>query len=214
MKVFISWSGKTSGELAKILREWLPSVIQAVKPYYSTDDIGKGTRRNTVNSQELEESEVGLLCITKDNLEAPWIMFEAGSLAKKLDISRVCPILFGNLETTDLQGPLVHFQAAKFNEEDMLRVIKTVNKQLGDTALDSSVLDNVFTKWWPDLEQKVREVLTSAAETEPKTVRSERELIEEVLTLTRSMAPFVKDIAEREKTKSLSSSPPIGRRLA
>ena len=118
IKVFISWSGKTSCELAKIFRDWLPSVIQAVKPYYSPDDIAKGERGNTSMATELEQADAGLLCLTRDNLDAPWIMFEAGALSKKLDTSRVCPILFAGLETTDLKGPLGQFQAAKFNKED------------------------------------------------------------------------------------------------
>jgi hypothetical protein len=59
MKVFISWSGRTSSELAKIFRDWLPSVIQAVKPYYSTDDIAKGMRGNTVIAKELEQADEG-----------------------------------------------------------------------------------------------------------------------------------------------------------
>ena len=119
MDVFISWSGKTSGELAKVLRDWLPSVIQAVKPYFSTDDIEKGTRGNTMLAKELEGAGIGILCLTRENLEAPWIMFEAGSLSKSLDTSRVCPILFGDLSTTDLKGPLTQFQAAKFNKDGL-----------------------------------------------------------------------------------------------
>jgi hypothetical protein len=109
MKVFISWSGNLSKSLAEILRQWLPAVIQAIKPYYTPDDITKGARWTTEISKELEESSIGILCLTRDNLEAPWIMFEAGALSKKMDKSKVCPILFG-VESTDIQGPLIQFQ--------------------------------------------------------------------------------------------------------
>ena len=44
MKVFISWSGKTSFEVAKVLKEWIPCVIQDIEPYFSSDDIDKGAR--------------------------------------------------------------------------------------------------------------------------------------------------------------------------
>ncbi len=33
MKVFISWPGKASGEAAIALKDWLPSVIQAIDPF-------------------------------------------------------------------------------------------------------------------------------------------------------------------------------------
>lgn len=192
MKVFISWSGKTSGELAKIFRDWLPSVIQAVKPYYSTDDISKGMRGNTVIAKELEQAGVGLLCLTPDNLDAPWIMFEAGALSKKLDTSRVCPILFAGLETTDLKGPLVQFQAAKFNKEEIRKMLTMVNKELGEDALETKVLDSVFEKWWSDLEQRVESLISAAPESAPKAVRNDRELLEEILALTRSMSTNVR----------------------
>ena len=214
MKVFISWSGKTSGELAKILRDWLPSVIQAVKPYYSPDDITKGTRGNSINAKELEEAGVGLLCLTRENLEAPWIMFEAGALSKKLEKSRVCPILFGGLETTDLKGPLVQFQAAKFNKEEIRKMLTMANKELGDDALESKVLGSVFEKWWPELEQKVQALLEKTPKPPSKGIRKDRELLEEILTLTRTMSPYVRSVAkqiEKEPLQERKVHPPISK---
>ncbi len=41
MDVFISWSGELSKKIAEAIRDWIPCVIQAVKPYYSPDDISR-----------------------------------------------------------------------------------------------------------------------------------------------------------------------------
>src|SRR6185503_13621032 len=187
MKVFISWSGDLSKTLAEILREWLPAVIQAVKPYYSPDDITKGARWSNEIGKELEECRVGLICLTRDNLEAPWIMFEAGALSKKLDESRVCPILFG-LGPTDVQGPLVQFQLAQFDKSDMRRVVKMINTALGESALDDGVLDSVFEMWWPRLKEQVDATLSTSPATASSSLRSERDLLEEILKLSRSTA--------------------------
>src|SRR5690348_15249061 len=150
MKVFISWSGETSKNIAEIFRQWLPSVIQLVRPYYSPDDIAKGTRWSSEIAKELDESKVGIICLTKDNLTSPWIMFEAGALSKNIDKSKVCPILFG-IDPADIQGPLVQFQAARFNKDEVKKVVRMINSELGDSALSSEVFENVFEMWWPKL---------------------------------------------------------------
>ena len=34
MKIFISWSGKKSQEAAKVLKSWIPCVIQSAELYF------------------------------------------------------------------------------------------------------------------------------------------------------------------------------------
>lgn len=194
MKVFISWSGPLSQKLAEILRQWLPSVIQAVKPYYSTDDTSKGLRWSTEIARQLEESQVGLICLTRDNLAAPWLMFEAGALGKQLDSSRVCPILF-DVGTSDVEFPLAQFQMAKFEKGEMRRVLRTINEALGqtpgETALDTQLLDAAFEKWWPELEQEVGaalQVARAGAGAAARPERDTRDILDEILSLSRALA--------------------------
>ena len=85
MRVFISWSGDTSKRLAEALRDWLPGVLQAVKPYFTPNDIEKGTRWSGEIAGELEKASFGLFCLTRDNINSPWMMFEAGALSKHVD---------------------------------------------------------------------------------------------------------------------------------
>lgn len=187
VKIFISWSGKKSSAFAEILREWIPSVIQAAKPYYSTNDVAKGTRWSPEMAKELEESQIGIICMTRDNLQESWIMFEAGALSKNLGISKVCPVLFG-LESTDLRGPLVQFQAARFNNSEIKRLMSMINRELGSDALPGDIFDSVFNKWWADLDKSVQVVLEQPDELENKSPRSERDLLEEILELTRGLS--------------------------
>jgi hypothetical protein len=186
VKVFISWSGTRSKNIGEAVRKWIPGVLQAVKPYFSPDDIAKGARWSSEIAKELEASRLGLLILTPENLQSTWMMFEAGALAKNLDKSKVCPLLFG-LEPTDIKGPLVQFQAARFGPEEMKRVIKMINSELGDASLASEVLESVFTMWWPRLESEVKALL-EAADEEAEASRSERDMIEEVLELARAMS--------------------------
>lgn len=187
MKLFISWSGELSKEIAEIFRQWIPGVIQAAKPYYSPDDITKGTRWSSEISKELDSSKIGIICLTKENLESPWIMFEAGALSKNLEKSKVCPLLFG-IEPSDIKGPLVQFQAAKFSKKEMKKVIKMMNEELDSTSLENDVLDSVFEMWWPKLQEQIEKAVEKARNDDNTDLRSERDLLEEVLTLTRGLS--------------------------
>jgi hypothetical protein len=168
-------------------------VLQAVRPYFSPDDVAKGSRWSSDIAKELEASRVGLLVVTPENQEAPWLLFEAGALAKNLDRSKVCPLLFGELEPTDVKGPLVQFQAAQFSKEEMKRVVKMMNSELGEGALQSDVLENVFDMWWPRLEEELQKVLGGIDASDGKARRSDRDILEEVLALSRRLS------AERER---------------
>lgn len=184
MEIFISWSGQLSRELGEIFSNWIPGVLQFVKPYFTPDDMEKGLRWSSEIAKELQESQVGIIVLTRDNVSNQWIMFEAGALSKQMEKSKICPILFG-MEKTDLVGPLVQFQATSFNKEDMKKLVKTINNECGDNKLRDRVLETVFEMWWPKLEEQINSVMEKERDEGSKELRSERALIEEILSLTR-----------------------------
>jgi hypothetical protein len=183
-KVFISWSGDLSKKLAEEVRLWLPGVLQFVKPYFTPNDIEKGTRWSTDITSELESSNAGIICLTKDNINKPWILFEAGALSKNFGKANVCTILF-NLDSADLTGPLTSFQATKFDKTDFKKLLNTINNTGSESKLESSVLNDVFDMWWPKLELKINAILKNHVVENEINLRSEREILEEVLDLTR-----------------------------
>lgn len=184
-KVFISWSGDLSKKLAEEVRLWLPGVLQFVKPYFTPNDIEKGTRWSTEIASELESSNAGIICLTKDNINKPWILFEAGALSKNFGKANVCTILF-NLDNADLTGPLTSFQATRFDKTDFKKLLTTINNTGSESKLESAVLNDVFEMWWPKLELKINEILKNhVVDNNNNNLRSEREILEEVLELTR-----------------------------
>lgn len=185
MEVFISWSGARSERIAEALRDWLPNVIQSVEPFMSITDIEKSSRWSLDIAQHLEQAQCGLICLTRENLAAPWLLFEAGALSKSIENSRVIPYLYG-VSTADLQGPLTQFQAAFATKDSTLDVLKIINRAYGENSLEPARLEHSFETWWPQLEEELSKIPESTDQAPPS--RTKRDILEEILSLCRQMA--------------------------
>lgn len=172
--------------MATVLRDWLPQVINAVEPFLSSD-IDAGARWQSEVAAELEKTDFGILCVTAENQQAPWLNFEAGALAKAMDASRVVPLAIG-LSPAEIQNPLGQFQAQPLNQTGMGKIVSTINSALS-RPLPTERVEKAMSKWWPDFEseiQKIEQQLSLDVVEEP--VRSDRELLEDILDTVRSVA--------------------------
>lgn len=190
MKVFLSWSGDLSLKVACAFRDWLPSVLQSVKPYVLSEDLDKGSRWSTDIAKELEASSVGILCITRDNIDAPWINFEAGALSKTVDKARVAPFLV-NIKRSEVNGPLLQFQSVIYEREDVGKLLSTINSALpAPEQLDDGRLKHVFQVWWPELKTQLDQLIAETpplpSPTEQQTKNENTAILEELLELTRT----------------------------
>jgi hypothetical protein len=79
------------------------------------------------------------------------------------------------------------FQATKANKDQTRDLVHTINKHLDATPVPDTRLDSTFEKWWPDLE-KTLTTLPPPSETPPR-YPDTREMVAEILELTRAMAP-------------------------
>lgn len=157
MKIFISWSGPVSHNVAQAIKTWLPNVIQAITDdqiFLSSEDIDKGAQWFNELGQVLEDSDFGILCLTPRNVNARWILYEAGAVAKHLSDARVTPLLIG-LSHDQLQSPLAQFNCTQADKDDIRRLIESLNRLLGDNRLSEKKLTNAFDAWWPQLEPKL-----------------------------------------------------------
>jgi hypothetical protein len=143
--VFIGWSGERSRLVAEFLRGWLPMVLQAAKPWMSETDIEKGSRGLDELGKALSEIKVGITCLTPENLNQPWIFFEAGALSKTIeDKSRLCTYLTGGLEPHDVRPPLGMFQATQSTRADTLKLLHTINRAVSGDPVPEDNLDQLF----------------------------------------------------------------------
>ena len=150
MRVFVSWSGDRSRLIAESLREWLPYVLPAAQPWMSATDLDRGSRWSLEISEQLDKADVGIICLTPENLEAPWILFEAGALSKALTRSLVCTYLF-QVKSAELKGPLAQFQATRADKPETHRLLVSMNRALGSDSLPEERLNKMFDVWGPSL---------------------------------------------------------------
>lgn len=186
MKVFLSWSGDKSHKIAMTFRDWLPSVIQSIEPYVSSEDIDKGTRWSTDIAKELANSSFGILCVTKDNINAPWLNFEAGALSKTIDKSFVSPFLF-DIKRSEINGPILQFQSTIFEKGDIKKLVSSLNKACENTKLLDNRLETTFDVWYPKLEEELKNIYEIKDEQSVYDEKSDKEsvILEEILELTR-----------------------------
>jgi hypothetical protein len=161
MKVFISWSGYVSGEVAKSLRSFLQDVNQQIEPWLSTVDLAAGARWGDELATSLDRTNFGVICLTREALDSPWLMFEAGALSKSVAQARVCPYLIG-LRPAELTGPLSQFQSKLADRSGTWDLLGAINQSAAAGKLPADRLLRYFEKYWPDLETALLQVTTPA----------------------------------------------------
>jgi tetratricopeptide (TPR) repeat protein len=204
MQVFISWAGSRSKTLAVLLHEWLKTVVQRANPWMSDHDIEAGQRWNVEISLRLKETNFGIICLTPENLNASWLLFEAGALAKAIDTARVVPVLLG-LRKSDLTFPLAQFQAVEANRDGFFALASALNKGLGDDQLSPITLNTIFNGLWPNLESEVIALCNAPSLAQTQVKRSDREVLQDVLESVRTIQRTIGSSARASHVSELGA---------
>ena len=185
MEVFISWSGPTSHSVAQALHGWLQDVLPDTRPWLSSADNGAGERWAALLGERLESANFGVLCLTPENLQAPWLLFEAGAIARALKGSRVVPFLF-RVRKEDVTLPLSQFQAADATRDGARQLVESIHGANPNPLLAGDRVARSFERWWPDLESELRSIPAIPAPASHSTRRPE-EILSEILDITRTL---------------------------
>ena len=209
MKIFISFSGPRSRAVARILHEWLPSVLQNTKPWFS-EEISSGKRWSPEIAKQLEETQFGIVCLTQENLDERWIHFEAGACSKSVkDDARVVPYLL-DVATPQVEGPMAEFQMRLADEQGTRHMVKDLNLLLGQQGLRDDQFAKAFDMWWPELKEKLAGI--PPMEGPKPAARAEREMIEEVLERQRRIENILSEkLLSRAQQSSESVATILGR---
>ena len=210
MNLFLSWSGGLSHEVAKALVWWIPQVLQAIKPWISSQDIEKGARWFEEIGESLSTTDFGVLCLTASNLSAPWILFEAGALSKSLGHARVCPLLV-NIKNADLVGPLAQFNTSGISKDEIRRLVEALNGRLSpESKRTDPQLTEALEVWWPRLDERFKNAIaTSLNEESGKAVaptRKVEDVLDEILELSRTSAQQIARLSTSAETTAPAAS--------
>lgn len=200
MKVFISWSGNRSRLVGELLNNWLKCVLQELELWMSTKDIDRGSIWFSEIFSQLRDTGIGIICLTRENLDKPWILFEAGALAKGLMENHVCTLLI-DVEPYDVIGPLSHFNHTIPTKDGIWRLIQTLNEALGEKSLHNSVLENVYGTFWPQFETTFNEIMSVSEVDATYNKRSDDEILWELLSLSRTIDRRLTNIENENGSK-------------
>lgn len=144
-KIFISWSGARSKEIAIALKNCLETDVFCntnLRCFVSDQDIASGADWWDKIQKELKSCKLGIVCITKENLRAPWIYFEAGAIVAR-DVP-VIPFLINCNRKQLSETPLGGKESREFhNPKDFIHMLRDIShtmgytKELADTQVEA-----------------------------------------------------------------------------
>ena len=156
-KVFISWSGLMSKNLANELHSFLSKVIPGIDFFVSSADIKNGQSWLEVIKDEIVECDAAILCIYKENLESPWLNFEAGGVYFGGRQQSLYPFVFEHTDEGS-RGPVSHLQSSSFSRNTLWEAVDELSK-LTATRISQEVQLS-FNENWPDLEKSIDKALS------------------------------------------------------
>lgn len=184
--IFISWSRPQAKAAALALRDWLPRVIQASRPWMSETDIEKGKPWLDELMGALGGVKLGIVCLTPECLSEPWVLFEVGVVYKALPESRIWTYLLDGLRHSDVPNPLGIFQHTVASKEETFRLLRSVNQAMGERAISDEILKDEFERRWKELDEKLRALPVPSKPVH--TTRTNEEMFREIVEAVRAGA--------------------------
>jgi len=169
--IFISWSKSPADniaeELAILLNKVIPDELNVYVSSSNNHGIDAGENFHIALNNELNKSNFGILVLTKYNIGAYWLMFEAGAISKHKS-SRVVPILFDR-DIQDIESPIAGFNYIEFNKKDFKKLMTSIKKSIlksEEIALENvQNLEMALNSKWDKFFEKVNAILKKYVET-------------------------------------------------
>jgi hypothetical protein len=175
MKIFISQSQERGRALADALAKFVRIVVPTAEPWVSTADLEKGSKWRAQLEQNLEQAGAGIVCLTPENLNDRWVLFEAGALSLK-PLGRLWTFVL-DVPYSQIEPPLSEFQHTIPQRDDVLKMIQSISAIAGPPRKPED-LKMVFDLLWPTFEQEIDKVRQMRAPSSPSKLDHDKALAE------------------------------------
>lgn len=189
-KIFISWSGELSRKCAELIKEFVGTFLYTTDPFLSCHDIGAGAIWFSRIKNELTASSTGIVCLTKENLSKPWILFEAGALANGLAEKRVMTVLI-DITNANIEDPLAQFNHTNITDRvSMRKLLGTICDSLDESVKpNNNAIDSYVASNWEKFSEAVQMACDDSKSTDERDgpLRSQEEKVDEILSRIRNL---------------------------
>lgn len=161
--IFISWSGSNTKDFAIVLKNILETIIfpsneTGLKCFVSDKDIVAGTDWWVKIKDELKSCSLGIICVTNENIKAPWIFYEAGAMASR-DLPSI-PLLIGCDINLLVGTPLQGKQGINFNDANkFVNMIENINEFLN--LLPKTLVKSTAMIGYKQLKKDLKKVISN-----------------------------------------------------
>jgi hypothetical protein len=189
VSIFISWSGPSSREVGRKVKQLVSEVLGTDDVFMSDEDIAPGDKSLEEIDLALKRSTAALIIVSARTAREPWLNFEAGAMAVRLAKTSVVPILL-DLDFNQLIQPLAQFQAIRYDDREKFRkTLVLLNMQRGSDRIKTETLDIVLTARWPKFQSDVAQIVADGASPDDAAaLPDEQDKIDEILSTLRGMS--------------------------
>jgi hypothetical protein len=156
-QIFLSWSKEPSGEISKVIKNWIINIIPTATVFISKD-ISKGKEWGPEIKDALRNSFFGLIILTENNLKEPWLLWEAGAIHNRFESTRVSPLLI-DIGNSKLDLPLSQMQSTLFEKEEFRNLAHALNNSM-QKPFPSAFIDAQCHRIWEETRSAVELIIS------------------------------------------------------
>ena len=131
------------------MKHWLEDNIANLDVFVS-HEIGLGDDWKRFIDKKLINAEMGLLILTPENVNSPWVLFESGTIYKT---GRLFPFLCGR-DKGNIEGPFQGINHAEFSKDGLVKLLVEINKHSNYTLKNKNI-SGIVNSTWDDISATV-----------------------------------------------------------